>query len=174
MTQLTTNAERETFRRDGVVALRGLFSPDWIETLRGAIDESVALPSPNLARHTTDPDAPAYLEDFWSWRLFPGFEDFVRNSPCAPIAAELLEARRINLVMDNWFLREAGSTSRPPFHQDLSYFDFEGRMCVLWLPLEAVTKENGIAFVRGSHNWGKHFMRVRFGIEQTRRARAMA
>ena len=59
-------------------------------------------------------------------------------------------------------MREAGSTSRPPFHQDLAYFDFEGTMCVLWLPLEPVTKENGIAFVRGSHLWDKLFMRVRF------------
>ena len=88
--------------------------------------------------------------------------DFVHNSPCAPLAAGLLGAPSINLVMDNWFLREAGSTSRPPFHQDLSYFDFEGTMCVLWLPLEPVTKENGIAFVKGSHLWDKLFMRVRF------------
>ena len=31
------------------------------------------------------------------------------------IAAELLEAKKINLVMDNWFFREAGSKSSPPF-----------------------------------------------------------
>ncbi len=42
-------------------------------------------------------------------------------------------------------------------------------MCVLWLPLEPVTKENGISFVRGSHLWGKHFLRVRFD-EAMRRA----
>ena len=38
----------------------------------------------------------------------------------------LLDARRVNLVMDNWFLRQAGATSRPPFHHDISYFDFDG------------------------------------------------
>lgn len=159
---LVTAEERDAFHRDGAAVLRGKFSTDWISTLRAGIDADLANPTANFARHTKDPDAPAYYEDFWAWNKIPQFEAFVRNSPCAPIAAELLGAPSINLVMDNWFLREAGSTSRPPFHQDLAYFDFEGTMCVLWLPLEPVTRANGIAFVRGSHLWDKLFMRVRF------------
>jgi len=157
-----TAEEKAAFHRDGAAVLRAKFSPEWIEKLHAGIDADLANPTPNFARHTEDPEAPAYLEDFWAWSKIPQFEEFVRNSPCAPIAAQLLGASSINLVMDNWFLREAGSTSRPPFHQDLAYFDFEGTMCVLWLPLEPVTKENGIAFVRGSHLWDKLFMRVRF------------
>ena len=64
--------------------------------------------------------------------------------------------------MDNWFFREAGSKSSPPFHHDISYFDFEGSMCVLWIPLEDVKKEEGIAWVKGSHLWNKLFLRTRF------------
>ena len=154
----------EDFKRDGVVLLKDAFSTEWLDTLRANIDESRSRPSPHLVRHTKDPDAPGYYEDFWSWSMFDGFEDFVRNSPCSNYAAQLLGAEEsINLVMDNWFMREAGSKSRPPFHQDLSYFDFTGNMAVLWLPLEPVTKENGISFVKGSHLWDKLFMRVRFG-----------
>ncbi|WP_170435234.1 phytanoyl-CoA dioxygenase family protein [Ruegeria arenilitoris] len=159
---LLTKDEIDAFRRDGSVVLRQKFSANWLELLRAGIDADLQTPTENFTRHTKDPDAPAYLEDFWAWSKIPQFEEFVRNSPCAPIASELLGAAPINLVMDNWFLREAGSTSRPPFHQDLSYFDFEGSMCVLWLPLEPVSKDNGIAFVRGSHLWDKLFMRVRF------------
>lgn len=159
---LVTPEERAAFRRDGAVALRGKFSSEWIDMLRAGIDADLAKPTANFARHTADPDAPAYLEDYWAWSRIPQFERFVRRSPCAAIAAELLQAPTINLVMDNWFLREAGSTSRAPFHQDLAYFDFEGTMCVLWLPLEPVSRDNGIAFVRGSHLWDKLFMRVRF------------
>ncbi|MGI9436436.1 MAG: phytanoyl-CoA dioxygenase family protein, partial [Geminicoccaceae bacterium] len=154
--------EIDTFRRDGVVALRQKFDRGWIDLLREAIDQSFATPSGNLTRHTKDPDQPGYYEDFWAWSRYPGFEQFVRNSPCAQLAAELLGAKKINLVMDNWFLREAGSTSRPPFHHDISYFDFAGTMCVLWLPLEPVIRENGIAFVKGSHLWNKLFLRTRF------------
>jgi len=159
---VVTTQAREAFARDGAVVLRGAFPRDWIDTLGAGIERDLAAPTPNLANHTKDPDAPAYLEDYWAWRRIPEFEAFCRRSPCAAHAARLLGAERINLVMDNWFLREAGSTSRPPFHQDLSYFDFEGTMCVLWLPLEPVSKENGIAFVKGSHLWDRLFMRVRF------------
>jgi len=64
--------------------------------------------------------------------------------------------------MDNWFLREAGSKSSTPFHHDISYFDMEGTMCVLWLPLEATRKDEGIAWVKSSHLWDKLFLRVLF------------
>lgn len=162
------------FRKDGAALVRGVFERSWIDLLRRGVDANVADPSPHFARHTKDPSAPAYLEDFWVWNRRPEFEQFVRQSPCAPLAAQLLGAPSINLVMDNWFLREAGSTSRPPFHQDLAYFDFEGTMCVLWLPLEPVRRENGIAFVRGSHLWDKLFMRVRFADGHQAGARADA
>lgn len=154
--------EIAAFRRDGVVRLRQKFDPEWIELLRNTIDQSMAEPTGNLTRHTEAPNVPGYYEDFWAWRRYPGFERFVRQSPCASLAAQLLDAERINLVMDNWFLREAGSTSRPPFHHDISYFDFTGTMCVLWLPLEPTDEANGISFVRGSHLWSKLFLRTRF------------
>ena len=63
------------------------------------------------------------MEDYWTWHLVPEFKDFVYNSPYAQIASELMSAKKINLVMDNWFLREAGSKSSTPFHHDISYFD---------------------------------------------------
>ncbi|MDD9909344.1 MAG: phytanoyl-CoA dioxygenase family protein [Ahrensia sp.] len=159
---LTTEAERQTFREDGVVALRGTFDLHWLDELREGIAADLANPTERLTHHNADPSKPAYIEDFWCWSDFAQFERFVHHSPCAPIAAELLDASRINLVMDNWFLREAGSTSRPPFHHDISYFDFTGSMCVLWLPLEAISAGSGIQFVRGSHLSNKLYRRVRF------------
>ncbi|MEM7509076.1 MAG: phytanoyl-CoA dioxygenase family protein [Pseudomonadota bacterium] len=159
---MISQTDIDSFRRDGVVAIRDAFSSDWIERLREGIAKDMAAPSPNLVNHSSDPAAPGYFEDFWCWEQFEEFRDFTHQSPCGALAASLLGTDRVNLVMDNWFLREAGSTSRAPFHQDLAYFDFEGTMCVLWLPLEPVSKENGIAFVRGSHLWDKLFMRVFF------------
>ena len=84
------------------------------------------------------------------------------NSPYAKIASELMSAKKINLVMDNWFLREAGSESSTPFHHDISYFDMDGTMCVLWLPLQATGKNEGVVWVKGSHLWNKLFLRVLF------------
>ena len=160
--RIVDEAALAAFRRDGAVRLRGAFDTRWLDLLAEGIEADLAAPSPRLARHTKEPGAPAYIEDFWVWNDIPAFRSFVHESPCGALAARLLGAPSVNLVMDNWFLREAGSRSRPPFHQDLAYFDFEGTMCVLWLPLEPVTREEGVAFVRGSHLWDKLFMRVRF------------
>jgi len=160
-------ADIEAYRRDGVVCLRGLFEPHWLEVVGRGIEKDFANPSPRFEARTFagsagDGAAARYCEDFWVWSVFPEFEDFVRNSPAAAIAAALLGARRVNLVMDNWFVREAGALGRAPWHHDIAYFDFEGTMCVLWLPLEASNRDQGIAFVRGSHLWDRLFMRVLF------------
>ena len=127
----------------------------------------MANPGPRLEARTTNDSSAKYYESFWMWSEIPEFRQFVFDSPVAQVAAELLEASRINLVMDNWFRREAGARSRPPWHHDIAYFDFDGRMCVLWLPLEKTSKENGISFVRGSHHWGKLFQRVFFKDHST-------
>ena len=67
--------------------------------------------------------------------------------------------------MDNWFLREAGAKSSTPFHHEISYFDVDGTMCILWLiHLGAHWKRrrSNVAWVKGSHLWNKIFLRVRF------------
>ncbi len=153
---------RERFRRDGVVHLPRAFDACWLEMLDRGIERDLADPSPRFEARTAGLSTARYCEDFWVWSTVPEFGEFVRRSPAARLAAELLDAERINLVMDNWFLREAGATARAPWHHDIAYFDFEGTMCVLWLPLERVSRGEGIAFVRGSHLWGKLFQRVYF------------
>jgi len=162
MNNLLTNKEINQFNKDGAVLIKGKFNLDWIDKLRKGIDKDIKNPSPRFVNHTKDNNSPGYYEDFWTWNLYEEFNDFVFNSPTSIIAAELLEAKKINLVMDNWFLREAGSKSIPPFHHDISYFDFEGSMCVFWLPLEPVSKEDGLSWVKGSHLWDKLFIRTRF------------
>ena len=162
MSQILNVNEIEEFNINGAIHLKGKFDIKWIEKLKAGINKAKINPSPRFTNHTKDEKLPSYLEDFWTWNLHEEFTDFVYNSPTAKIASELLEAKRINLVMDNWFFREAGSKSKPPFHHDISYFDFEGSMCVLWIPLEPVKKQDGIAWVKGSHLWNKLFLRTRF------------
>ena len=162
MSQILNDNEIKKFNEDGAIRLKGKFEKNWIKKLKVGISKAKANPSPRFTNHTKDQNLPSYLEDFWTWNLHEEFTDFVYNSPTAKIFSELLKAKRINLVMDNWFYREAGSKSKPPFHHDISYFDFEGSMCVLWLPLEPVNKQDGIAWVKGSHLWNKLFLRTRF------------
>ena len=162
MSQILNDNEIKEFNRNGAILLKDKFHIKWIEKLKVGIGKAKINPSPRFTNHTKDEKLPSYLEDFWTWNLHEEFTDFVYNSPTAKIASELLGAKKINLVMDNWFFREAGSKSKPPFHHDISYFDFEGSMCVLWIPLEPVKKQDGIAWVKGSHLWNKLFLRTRF------------
>ncbi len=157
----------ETFRQDGVVFLPGLFEIEWLDLLARGIEADMANPGPRFEARASDGGEPSYFESFWMWSEIPEFRQFVFESPAAQIAAELLDAERINLVMDNWFRREAGTRSRPPWHHDIAYFDFDGSMCVLWLPLEATARQDGISFVRGSHLWGRLFQRVFFRDHST-------
>ena len=162
MTNFIKKYELDNFKNNGAVLLKKRFNQHWIQVLSDGIKNAKNDPSPRFVNHTKDEKLPGYYEDFWTWDLHKEFKDFVFNSPTAKIGAELLEAKRINLVMDNWFFRERGSKSSPPFQHDISYFDFEGSMCVLWIPLESVKKEDGIAWVKGSHLWNRLFLRTRF------------
>ena len=162
MSVLISETEIKKFNQDGAVFLKGKFDSKWIEILKKGIEKDIQNPSPRFKSHTTKTEAPSYLEDYWTWDLVPEFKDFVFNSPYAEIASKLMSAKKINLVMDNWFLREAGSKSSTPFHHDISYFDMDGTMCVLWLPLQATGKEEAVAWVKGSHLWNKLFLRVLF------------
>ncbi len=162
MSEFLTKDEINQFNKDGAIFLKGKFDIKWIEKLKKGIESDIKNPSPRFKSHTLEKNVPAYLEDYWTWDLVPEFTDFVFNSPYAKIAAELMSAKKINLVMDNWFLREGGSKSSTPFHHDVSYFDMEGTMCVLWLPLQPSKKEEGVAWVKGSHLWNKLFLRVLF------------
>ena len=162
MNNILSQDEINSFKRDGAVFLKGKFEVSWIKKLQKGIDKDIKNPSPRFKSHTIKKGIPAYLEDYWTWHLVPEFRDFVFNSPYAKIASELMSAKKINLVMDNWFLREGGSKSSTPFHHDISYFDMDGTMCVLWLPLQATGKNEGVAWVKGSHLWNKLFLRTRF------------
>jgi len=162
MGTLVSKNEIEKFNQDGAIFLKNKFDVKWIEKLKKGIEYDIKNPSPRFKSHTIKPNVPAYLEDYWTWDLVPEFKDFVFNSPYAEIASELMSAKKINLVMDNWFLREGGSKSSTPFHHDISYFDMDGTMCVLWLPLQATGKDEGVVWVKGSHLWNKLFLRVLF------------
>ena len=162
MNNLVSKEEIEKYNRDGAIFLKKKFDIKWIEKLKKGIERDIKNPSPRFKSHTIKLNAPAYLEDYWTWDIVPEFKDFVFNSPYAEIASELMSAKQINLVMDNWFLREGQSKSSTPFHHDISYFDMEGTMCVLWLPLQDTGKDEGVAWVKGSHLWNKLFLRVLF------------
>ena len=67
ITDILTRHEIDQFKVEGAVFLKGKFSSQWIEELTQGIDANMKHPSPRLARHNKDDDAPRYFEDFRIW-----------------------------------------------------------------------------------------------------------
>ena len=141
------------YRRDGVICLRGAFSRDLIDlTIRG-IERSIAHPGQFFRDQTPEGSPGRYMFEYWAWRDIPEFAELIETSPAAEIAGRLMSARCATLIMDNWFMKEAGAANGAPWHHDMPYFDFVGQMCNVWFPLEDATAEEGLSFVAGSHTW---------------------
>ena len=54
MHPLITQADIDSYQRDGVVLIRGLFA-DWVDTLRAGVDRNMAEPGPYAAENLNLP-----------------------------------------------------------------------------------------------------------------------
>ena len=149
--------EVDAYANDGVVLLRGLFDEAWIDLLRDGVDRCIADPGPRAV--IGDRSRAGFFfgdQDLW-WR-FGEFSRFVRQSPAARIAGELMSANRVNFFFDQVIVKEPGTEQRTPWHQDQPYWAVRGRqVCALWLALDPVARENCVQFVAGSHLWGVEY-----------------
>ena len=153
---------RAAFATDGVIRLTNAFGSRWIQLACEGIAQNLRHPGPFFRDHTSDGAPGRYVFDFWTWPEITQFRELVFESPAGRIASQVMGVDRTTMVMDNWFLREPGATDAAPWHHDEPYFDFEGQLCILWLPLEPVANGEGLSFVRGSHRLGQLFAAQQF------------
>ena len=152
----------DTFERDGVVCLRGAIEEPWLSLAAEGIRQNLAAPG-RFFRDQTPQDSPSrYVFDYWTWPDFDPFRRLVLEGPAANIAGRCMRVDSVTLLMDNWFLREGGATGAAPWHQDEPYFDFEGRMLNVWIPLEPVSEFESLEFLAGSHAWEQVFKPIHF------------
>ena len=153
-----TDEQVEEFQANGAVCLRGMIDSAWLETLRAGVERNLEQPT---ALHTvqTLTDEPGYfLSDICMTQEIAQFRDFVLNGPAAAIAARLMRSEQANFWADTLWVKQAGTPKRTRWHQDQPFFWVDGQqMCVIWWPLDAVTRENALELVKGSHRWGKWF-----------------
>jgi len=139
------------FIRDGAVCVRGAFSSEQVELASRAIDANLADLSP-YAKRASSADDGAFIEDFCSWQRIPELEEFVRMSPAAAIAGRLMAAHTVRLYHDHVLVKEPGTRQRTPWHQDLPYYNVDGRQNVsMWFPVDPVSRSSTLEFVAGSH-----------------------
>ncbi len=155
--------EIRAYHDDGITCVRQAFDAAAVEMLRDVVARDMADPSPMAVDATRDGEG-RFFGDTFVWKHFPELEEFVFQSPAADIAAAMLRSRKVNLIFDQFLVKEPGTSTPTLWHHDQTYWPVAGdQVCTLWLALDPVTKESGaVEYVCGSHRWGKRFKAVSF------------
>lgn len=87
------------------------------------------------------------------------FRKLIMRGPLSEIAGALLGSTEVRYYHDQLFVKEPRTSQRTAFHQDAGYMNIEGDdCCVLWVPVDPVTLENGaLQYVRSSHLESRYY-----------------
>jgi len=164
-----TDAQVATFRRDGIVCLRGLFSPNWVERLRGLVDADMQAPSGMVKNINAANATGFFFGDTFVCHHLDGFRDAVLDGPAGATAAALFESNKATLLFDQILVKEPRTSTPTLWHQDITYWPVAGtQVATCWVALDDVTRETGaVEYVRGSHLWGNRYLAVSFDPQQT-------
>ena len=161
MHSLITQQHIDTYQRDGVVLVKGLFA-DWVEPLRAGIDTNMAEPGPYAAENLYDGEAGRFFDDYCNWSRIAPFEAAARQSPAAEVAADLMQSQTCQLFHDHVLVKEPGTSKPTPWHQDSPYYFVEGAQTVsFWSPLDPV-RAASLRCVKGSHKWPRAVLPTRW------------
>ncbi len=161
---MVTGAMVQDYQRDGVVLVKGLFR-DWVDVLRAGVEKNMADPSPQLMATLKPGETGRFFDDYCNWTRIPEFEQAIRQSGVAGVAAALMGSGRVQLFHDHVLVKEPGTNKPTPWHTDGPYYFVEGRQTVsFWVPLDPV-KEASLRCVAGSHLWPKDVLPTRWMAE---------
>ena len=155
----------KTFERDGVVCLRDVITPLWLDQLRDGVERALRKPGPHHHVQTSQSDPGFFFTEYYLAQRRGIFERFVFDSPLASLAAGLLRCNEIRSFHRNFTLlvKQSGTEKVSQWHQDQPYYPIDGHQIVVcWVPLDPVEKQACLEVVRGSHLWGKWFAPVLF------------
>ena len=159
-----TSKEIDTYHRDGVLLLKGLFDNDWIELLNKGLDLNCKSPTERSRIWDKDNEGHTMFYDTLAWREIEEYKKFIFDSPAAQICGQLMKATTVNYFFDAVFVRSHGTKFETPWHQDEPYWSIEGYdACTLWMPLVPVKEKNCLSFVPGSHLLKFVFNQKNFG-----------
>ena len=159
-----TTEEVDTYHRDGVLLLKGMFDKKWIELLNKGLDANCKSPTERSRIWNKDALGHTMFYDTLAWREIEEYKKFIFNSPAAKICGQLMNSKTVNFFFDAIFVRSPGTKFESPWHQDEPYWSIEGYdACTLWMPLVPVEQKNCLSFVPGSHLFKSIFNQKNFG-----------
>lgn len=151
----------ETFQRDGVVLVKGLWK-DWVETIRAGIERNMADPGPYAAENLKPGEGGRFFDDYCNWTRIPEFREVIEKSDVAEVAARLMRSPTVQVFHDHVLVKEPGTSKPTPWHQDGPYYFVKGSQTIsFWSPVDPVT-EATLRCVAGSHRWPKEVLPKRW------------
>jgi len=164
LSRTITPDEIETYHRNGVLLLPGMFDKDWIELLNKGLDANIEVPTRRSRIWYKDTSGRSMFYDHTAWQGIEEYRKFIFNSPAAQICGQLMRSTTINFFFDSVFVRSTGTQFETPWHQDEPYWSVEGYdACSIWMPLGPVKRKNALSFVPGSHRLKTVFKQYNFG-----------
>jgi ectoine hydroxylase-related dioxygenase (phytanoyl-CoA dioxygenase family) len=149
----------ETFQRDGVVLLPGLFT-EWVDRLRAGLQRNLEDPQQFAFPCESNPaGAPGrFFDSYCNWQLIPEYLDFVSHSAAASLAGQFMGGNSAQFFHEHAFLKAPGTQRATPWHQDLPYYCVDGNHTAsVYVSLDSADADVAVQFVKGSHRWGKLF-----------------
>jgi ectoine hydroxylase-related dioxygenase (phytanoyl-CoA dioxygenase family) len=141
----------ETFQRDGVVLVKGLWK-DWVPRIAAGIERNMADPGPYGAENLKPGEAGRFFDDYCNWERIPEFRDVIYHSDVAQVAASLMQSPRVQMFHDHVLVKEPGTRQKTPWHQDQPYYNIDGMQNIsMWIPVDPVSRAATLEFVAGSH-----------------------
>jgi ectoine hydroxylase-related dioxygenase (phytanoyl-CoA dioxygenase family) len=164
-TMVTVSDEMiEAYQSDGVVLIKGLWA-DWVEVIRDGISRNMAEPGPYASENLKPGQSGRFFDDYCNWERIPEFGRVIHESEAARVAAALMGSTRVQMFHDHVLVKEPGTTTPTPWHQDGPYYFVEGRQTVsFWSPVDPV-REASLRCVAGSHLWPREVLPTRWVAE---------
>ena len=149
---MITQHEIEAYARDGAVVVRGVFR-DWVDRMAQGVAENMAQPGPYASENAVTQGR--FFDDYCNWTRIAAFEDVVRNSPAAELAARAMGSQCAQFFHDHVLVKESGTPKPTPWHQDGPYYFVTGEQTVsMWIPLDPVDTAS-LRLIAGSHRWDR-------------------
>ena len=163
---LVSQSDIETYDRDGVVLIRGLFA-DHVETLRAGVARNMEHPGPFASENFKQGETGRFFDDYCNWQDIPEFREVIAQAPVAEVAADLMQSATVQVFHDHVLVKEPGTSMATPWHTDGPYYFVEGRQTIsFWSPLDPV-KDATLRMVAGSHRWEKPVLPMRWVSEES-------
>ena len=163
-TYVVTAADREAFRRDGYVHLRGVMSPEEMDEIEAVYDRflrrEIAVTGKDFndmttGEHGSDPSGYAIVNVMLPRRYYPDWQGNLYEQRTASIAEQLC-GEGMTIDFDQLLAKQPGRDDAVfGWHQDQAYWidTDDRRTATCWLAVDSSTIENGcLQFLPGSNH----------------------